>query len=147
MNWVPKKKVVVPFDFSDESIEALDTALSLVENPASVHVVHVLPELSLGEAGVIWDEIKNENRIEHASEAIAAKLSDPKYAELKIDVQVGDPGHRIADVAEKLGADLIVMPSHGRSGIKRLLIGSVAERVLRLAHCPVLVLRGPQESD
>jgi len=104
--------------------------------------VHVLPELSLGEAGVIWDEIKNENRIEHAREAIVAKLPDPKYAEVKIDVQVGDAGHRIAEMAAKLKADLIVMPSHGRSGIQRLLIGSVAERVLRLAHCPVLVLRG-----
>lgn len=142
MTWAPKKKVIVPFDFSDESIEALDTALSLARSPAGVHVVHVLPELSLGEAGVIWDEIKNENRIEHAREAIVAKLPDPKYAEVKIDVQVGDAGHRIAEVAEKLNADLIVMPSHGRSGIQRLLIGSVAERVLRLAHCPVLVLRG-----
>ena len=61
---------------------------------------------------------------------------------MKIDVEIGDPGHRIADVAAKLGADLIVMPSHGRTGIERMLIGSVAERVLRLAHCPVLVLRG-----
>ena len=43
--------------------------------------------------------------------------------------------------ADEWGADLIVMPSHGRSGVKRLLIGSVAERVVRLAHCPVLVLR------
>ena len=102
----------------------------------------VLPELSLGEAGVIWDEIKNENRIEHAREAIVAKLSDPKYAELKIDVEIGDPGHRIADVAARLDADLIVMPSHGRTGIAHMLIGSVAERVLRLTHCPVLVLRG-----
>jgi nucleotide-binding universal stress UspA family protein len=142
MAWDPKKKVIVPFDFSDESIEALDTALSLATGPSSVHLVHVLPELSLGEAGVIWDEIKNENRIEHAREAIVAKLSDPKYAELKIDVEIGDPGHRIADVAKKLSADLIVMPSHGRTGIAHMLIGSVAERVLRLAHCPVLVLRG-----
>lgn len=142
MAWDPKQKVVVPFDFSDESIEALDTAISLATSPSSVHLVHVLPELSLGEAGVIWDEIKNENRIEHAREAIGAKLSDPKYAELQIDVEIGDPGHRIADVAKKLSADLIVMPSHGRTGIAHMLIGSVAERVLRLSHCPVLVLRG-----
>jgi nucleotide-binding universal stress UspA family protein len=142
MAWDPKKKVIVPFDFSHESIDALDTALSLATGPSSVHVVHVLPELSLGEAGVIWDEIKNENRIEHAREAIVAKLSDPKYADIEIDVEIGDPGHRIADVAKKLVADLIVMPSHGRTGIAHMLIGSVAERVLRLSHCPVLVLRG-----
>ena len=56
-------------------------------------------------------------------------------------VQFGDPGHGITDYAEEVGADVIVMPSHGRTGLRRLLIGSVAERVLRLAHCPVLVLR------
>ncbi|HCK41739.1 MAG TPA: hypothetical protein DHW22_08920 [Planctomycetaceae bacterium] len=49
----------------------------------------------------------------------------------------GDPGHNITDYAKEIGAGLIVMPSHGRTRLKRMLIGSVAERVVRLAHCPV----------
>jgi nucleotide-binding universal stress UspA family protein len=53
----------------------------------------------------------------------------------------------IADLAKELNANLIVMPSHGRSGVSRLLLGSVAERVLRLANCPVLVLRGAEFAD
>jgi len=59
---------------------------------------------------------------------------------LQIDILFGDAGHEIAKLAERQGAELIVLPSHGRTGIKRLLIGSVAERVVRLAHCPVLIL-------
>jgi nucleotide-binding universal stress UspA family protein len=59
-------------------------------------------------------------------------------------VAFGDPGQRITAYAEEVGADVIVMPSHGRTGLKRLLLGSVAERVLRLAHCPVLVLKSKQ---
>ena len=55
---------------------------------------------------------------------------------------IGDPGSEITKLAKEVGAHLIIMPSHGRTGISRLLLGSVAERVLRLSHCPVLVLRG-----
>ena len=58
-------------------------------------------------------------------------------------VREGDPGLMIADYAADVQADLIVMPSHGYHGVKRLLLGSVAERVLRHANCPVLVLRRP----
>ena len=57
----------------------------------------------------------------------------PRFAEL---------GHEIAELADQENAKLIVIPSHGRTGISRLLLGSVAERVLRLSKCPVLVLRG-----
>lgn len=74
MAWFPKKKVVVPVDFSDNSFGAVDTALELVENASGLHLLYVLP-------------------------------------------------------------------SHGRRGWDRLLLGSVAERVLRLATCPVLVLK------
>ncbi len=56
-------------------------------------------------------------------------------------VRVGNPGLEIADYATQLGADLIVISSHGYHGLKRLLLGSVAERVIRHAECPVLVLR------
>jgi nucleotide-binding universal stress UspA family protein len=69
------------------------------------------------------------------------RLADDKYAHLIIHATVGDPGHEITSLANREGADLIVMPSHGYGFIKHMLLGSVAERVVRLAKCPVLVLR------
>ena len=54
---------------------------------------------------------------------------------------IGDAGSEIVSYADRVSAELIVIPSHGRSGIKHLLMGSVAERVVRHAHCPVLVLK------
>lgn len=141
MSWLPKKKVVVPFDFSEESTSALDVALQMVDGPGNVDVVHVLPELNVAEPGVIWDQVDDESRCKHAEDALREKLSDAKYQGVGLHCFVGDAGHEVADFAAREKADLIVMPSHGRTGLKRLLIGSVAERIVRLAHCPVLVLR------
>ena len=70
----------------------------------------------------------------------------PKYTPVQIDILFGDPGYRIAEHAQRLGAELIVTPSHGRTGLERILLGSVAERVIRLSHCPVLVLRSSLEA-
>jgi nucleotide-binding universal stress UspA family protein len=141
MSWFPKKKIIVPIDFSDDSLAAVDTALALVDDPAHVLVVHVLQELTPAEPGEVWPAVDSEERAQHAIKVIRDRLSDAKYERLSVNVVVGDPGHEIADLAAREKADLIVLPSHGRTGLKRLLIGSVAERVVRLAHCPVLVLR------
>jgi nucleotide-binding universal stress UspA family protein len=104
-----------------------------------LHVVHVLPELLAAEPGVIWASIDDTSRIEHAREAMEKRLVDFQGVDLRVGI--GDPGQVITHLATELQADLIVIPSHGRTGVKRLLLGSVAERVVRLAHCPVLVLR------
>ena len=141
MRWPPKRKIVVPIDFSDESFGALETALVIAEQSSALHVIHALPDLSSVEPGVIWGEVNNDSRARHAAEALREWLPDDKYSDVQIEMQFGDPGHRIAEYAQQVEAELIVMPSHGRTGLKRLLIGSVAERVLRLVHCPVLVLR------
>jgi nucleotide-binding universal stress UspA family protein len=141
MAWLPKTHVVVPVDFSDESFVAVDMALELVESPSQVHTLHVLPVLAVTEPGVIWDTIDDQSRREHAEEALRDKLSDEKYSGIDVVIAIGDPGEEIAEFAQSNGAELIVMPSHGRTGVSRLLIGSVAERVVRLSHCPVLVLR------
>jgi nucleotide-binding universal stress UspA family protein len=141
MNWLPKECVVVPVDFSAESFAAVDVALTMVTQPAHVHVIHVLAELVATEPGVIWEVIDEEGRRDHALEALCAKLADDRYKGIEICVEFGDPGHRVAEFAAKISADLIVLPSHGRTGLARLMIGSVAERVVRLSHCPVLVLR------
>ena len=141
MSWLPKKSVVVPIDFSDESFEALHASLDMVEKPSGLHVIHVLPALEPAEPGVIWQTVDDESRRRHAEQALRERMGDSKLAGVEVNIAIGDPGHEIADYAQRLGAELIVLPSHGRTGLKRLLIGSAAERVVRLAHCPVLVLR------
>jgi nucleotide-binding universal stress UspA family protein len=142
MSWTPKNKVVVPLDFSDDAYAAIDVALQLVARPEDVQLVHVLPELAiLDPAEAAWQANDDTHRIEQTKQAIRQRLADSKYREMPVSVLIGNPGHRIVEFATAQQADLIVIPSHGRTGIARMLLGSVAERVVRLAHCPVLVLR------
>jgi nucleotide-binding universal stress UspA family protein len=141
MSGYTAKSVVVPVDFSDDSFAAVDIALQVAESPSGVRVVHVIPELNIAEPGVIWQEIDNENRAQHAIQALRERLTADKYREIQVDVEIGDPGYRIAEFAQRNGAELIVVSSHGRTGLAHMLLGSVAERVLRLSHCPVLVIR------
>lgn len=147
MTWLPKSQVVVPVDFSDQSVDAVRVALSLVASPASIHVVHVLPMLTDYEAGVLFNAVDDEARIKHTQQALRDRLSGAEYEGFQPQVLFGDPGYEIANYAEQSGAELIVLPSHGRTGLSRLLIGSVAERVVRLAHCPVLVLKAPASTS
>lgn len=141
MSWLPKQRVVVPVDFSEESLAAVDAALEIAAGPSSIHVVHVLPELVVIEPSVAWATIDDEDRVRNTEQQLRDAFQSEKYRGIVVKVLVGDPGHSIADYAQEESADLIVLPSHGRTGLKRMLIGSVAERVVRLAHCPVLVIR------
>jgi nucleotide-binding universal stress UspA family protein len=142
MSWYPKKCVVVPYDFSERSGQALEIARDLVSDMALLHVVHVLPTITASDPGMIWDVVDNDARKRDVERAFREGFAASPFHKAEFHVAFGDPGNEIAAYAETLKADLIVMPSHGRSGLNRLLIGSVAERVVRLAHCPVLVLRG-----
>lgn len=141
MSYLPKKMVVVPIDFSDDSFAAVQTAAQLVADPSDLHIVHVLPALDVSAPDIIWEAIDDVSRKTHAEQALANRLQALGYANTKNTILFGDPGHEVADYAAKHGAEIIVLPSHGRTGISRLLIGSTAERIVRLAHCPVLVLR------
>jgi nucleotide-binding universal stress UspA family protein len=141
MAWLPRRAVVVPIDFSDDSLAALEIARDLVDDLAHLHVLHVLPIWEPNEPGVIWDTVDEPSRAQHATEALRRKIDELGLAGAQIVVHFGDPGHEIADYSQEIQAELIVVSSHGRSGLTRLLIGSTAERVARLAHCPVLVLK------
>jgi nucleotide-binding universal stress UspA family protein len=147
VTWLPKKSVVVPFDFSEQSAKALETAREFVADLTHMHVIHVLPVVTVSEPGMVWDVIDNGARIRHAEQVFRNRFAATPFGKSEFHVYFGDPGREIAAFAERLKADLIVMPSHGRGGLARLLIGSVAERVVRLAHCPVLILRGPSVKD
>jgi nucleotide-binding universal stress UspA family protein len=141
MTYTPKKNILVPIDFSDRSFEAIDAALEMAESPAAVHVVYVLLDLSPMEPGEIWGTIDIAGRTKAASEALKKRLSAAKYAGVRSSVEFGDPSTMVTQLAKREKSDLIVLTSHGRTGLSHLLIGSVAERIVRTAHCPVLVLR------
>jgi nucleotide-binding universal stress UspA family protein len=134
------QKTIVPIDFSDLSFQALDKAVEMAGGN-EIHVIHVLIELTTMEPGNLYGTVTDESRIEAVEENLKKRLSDPKYANVQIHAKVGDAGREIVELAAEEKADLIVMPSHGYGFFKHMLLGSVAERVVRLAHCPVLVLR------
>ena len=141
MSWLPKRAVVVPVDFSEESLAAVETARQLVDSPGGLHIIHVLPPLVPTEPGVIWDAVDDVSRREHAEEALRTRIGKTTAAGANLTVAFGDAGREIAGFAESVKAELIVIPSHGRTGLQRFFLGSTAERVVRFAHCPVLVLR------
>ena len=142
MSWFKKSVVLVPFDFSPESIAAVDVGLDVAMSPAGLHVLHVLPVLTPTEpAFAYYDLPSDQTRRENTEKAVREQFSEDKYRGVQFAVVFGDPGQEIAEYAQQINGELIVLPSHGRTGLKRVLIGSVAERVCRLAHCPVLVLR------
>ena len=141
MTWTAKKSVVVPVDFSEESQAALDVGLDYAGDAKNLHVVHVLAPLTPVEPAVMWNTMSEDKAAEFATEELRARVKAPRFEGCDLSVVFGSPAPEIVEYAEKVNADMIVIPSHGRTGLSRLLIGSVAERVVRMAHCPVLVLR------
>ncbi len=140
-NYEPQK-IIVPVDFSELSIEALERAMQIATEGTAIHMIHVIPPLSVMEPGVLYGKVTDEARIENAQHHMQQRLSDAKYSGVVAHACVGDPGREIVSYADRESADLIVISSHGLGFLKHLLIGSVAERVVRLAHCTVMVLKG-----
>ena len=116
----------------------------MVESKDQVRVVYVWPQLPEMEAQDALDEAIRERRQRESTVAITETLAKADVGGMMIDVLIGDPAHKIVEHAEELGTDLIAIPSHGYSGIKRWFLGSVAERVVRYAKCPVLVLKNSE---
>jgi nucleotide-binding universal stress UspA family protein len=141
MSWFPKNKVLVPVDFSSASFDAVRMAQTLVKEASGLHVLHILEPISELSPGVAWGDVTDQTREHHSLEELNRQLSDLKPKGVSIKLAHGSPGLEIARYAEENGIDLIVIPSHGYRGVKHLLLGSVAERVVRHAPCPVLILR------
>ncbi|MCA9546962.1 MAG: universal stress protein [Myxococcales bacterium] len=140
MAWLPKKTVVVPVDFSDRSMAAVHEALQMVDDPKALHLVHVLLVMHPADPGIIFETVDVKTRQQRVRALLQEKLGEA-IGGATIHTPLGSPGAEIVRIAEEIGAELIVMPSHGRTGLSRIALGSVAERVVRLSHCPVLVLR------
>ena len=139
------KSILVPTDFSAASFKALEYAFTLGEMfGAKLTLAHIVvpvaaPDLVYGP--ISWDE-------SIAMEAAKERLNELKQEKgfdvagrVRIIVRQGHPYTEIDQIAKDIQSDLIVVSTHGRSGLRHLLLGSVAERVIRHAPCPVLVVR------
>jgi len=140
------KRILVPVDFSTSALRALDYAVDFAKPlKAELTVLFVIepiyyamPDLAGGPmiSGLI-DEQQRSGRVQ------LTRLQQ-RYAKRRVKVrallQTGTPYQAIVDTARRQKADLIVMGTHGRTGMAHLLMGSVAERVVRIAACPVLTL-------
>ena len=133
--------VVVPVDFSPDSERAICSGLERVDEPSGLHVVHVMQPLDYGSPGVLFGTVTDQTREKAVTENLQKLLEQTGAAGATTAVLIGDPGLKAADYAEQVNADLLIIPSHGYHGVKRLLLGSTAERIIRHAHCSVLVLR------
>ncbi|MBM3969844.1 MAG: universal stress protein [Planctomycetes bacterium] len=141
MGWLPKKVVVVPVDFSTASADALRTAMELVAQPKDLHVLYVTLPSATMMFPEGWAAENASSRTQAAAQQLSKFLADHQASDVTQIIREGDPGLMIADYADEAHADLIAMPSHGYHGVARVLLGSVTERVLRHAKCPILVLR------
>jgi nucleotide-binding universal stress UspA family protein len=146
-----KQRVLVPFDFSEASRKALQVARSFVPQLAGQHggtvsVLHVITPPPLTAPGrLLRGPFDEERAIAHGFGALREALADASAPEFEPHVRVAsNPAEEIVAFAEREQTELIIISSHARTGFDRWLIGSTAERVVRLAPCPVLVLRGPR---
>lgn len=137
------KKILFPTDFSHASDAALSHAATLArESGGRLIILHVEePPMAYG-GGELYYGVPNPDNtaLVKMLQAVVPPIEVPYEHKLV----VGDPAGEIVRVAEEEGVDLIVMGTHGRTGLRRLLMGSVAEAVLRRSPCPVFTLKEPQ---
>ncbi len=138
--------ILVPIDFSEHSNEALGTAIGLAKTlGANIHVAHVLhypvqftapSELVIPQD--LWTQVRDGAERELGD---AARRVTGAGISVETHLVEGPNAQAIVELAEKVGADLIVMGTRGLSGLKHVVLGSVAERTVRLAHCPVMTVK------
>ena len=146
------RKIICPVDFSEPSDAALRYAVDLADHfSAEIVLLHAInqidptPSPSYTLTHHVMEQIPQimqqmtENAHDALQKLIANHIADRVPA--RHVVEVGDPATRIVEAAEKEQADLIVIATHGRSGIKGFFFGSVAEKVVRTAGCPVLTMK------
>ena len=139
-------RILVPFDFSEYSEKAFTWALAMAEKWRSrLLLLHVVPTPSYPPMlmGTYFNVAEFEASLRADAEARAQEfVGKTQSRTIQIDTRVvtGEPFGDICRIAEQEQVDLIIMGSHGRTGLGHVLLGSVAERVVRHAPCPVLVV-------
>jgi nucleotide-binding universal stress UspA family protein len=140
-------RILAPTDFSELSKQGLKSALELAQTFGAqlllIHVVEPPPYpveaiVPVDLAATLLTDLERQ-----ASDELARVLTDAPASPVEVlrRVVVGTPYRKIVEVAEEEKSDLIVMTTHGRTGLSHLVMGSVAERVVRTAPCPVLTIR------
>lgn len=155
----PYARILVPLDFSEDARRALDEAVRLARVcGARLRLVHAyqLPIVppgagatAAGAPGAMTVPNLDGTLREASSEALEREAERVRQDGLEVDVEVGmgPPATFIAEAARAWPADLVVMGTRGATGLAHVLLGSVAERTLRSAPCPVLTVRRPDEDD
>lgn len=136
------QKILFPTDFSPASQQALGWATSLARDTgATMLIAHVEePPMAYGGGEMYLPVEENREELRKSLVQVVPMDHDVRFEHMLL---VGDPAEAIVQTAEKEGCDLIVMGTHGRKGLTRLLMGSVAEAVVRKAKCPVLTVKQP----
>jgi nucleotide-binding universal stress UspA family protein len=139
--------ILVPTDGSEESMDALEEAIDLAKlTDATLNVLFVADTAQDSVTVVGTDVI---DALEREGEEIVSEVVE-RARESGVDVESevvqGDPSKAIVDYAETIGADVIVMGTHGRRGLSRMLLGSVTETVIRTSPVPVLSVR-PEDTE
>ena len=133
------RKILVPVDFSDQSAAALEYASAFAKDyGAELLIVHVIEPVIQDLEGI--EPIEAVEGLQAALRDVRPKDESIGYSHRMLD---GPPADAILRLAEEESVEMIVMGTHGRTGFKRLIMGSVAEEVVRKAACPVLTLRQP----
>lgn len=146
---LPFKKILWPTDFSEPSMAALKAADEMAHHFfAELHLVHVVPPVPVvvhpPGAPTTFNTDEYERQLEDAGRTALKDLAQKKVSkDLKVHQHVarGQPADEIARIAEETGVDLIVIATHGTTGWRRLVFGSVAGKVVQAAKCPVLTIR------
>lgn len=143
------KKILVPIDFSDYSKNSLKYAVNFADQfNSEITLIYVVepviypPDFSMGQIAIPsvnaeWD-LKAKEELEKL-----AKQEIPESFKVSVKIKTGKPFLEIIDTAAEENVDLIIIATHGHSGVEHILFGSTAEKVVRKAPCPVLTLREP----
>lgn len=142
-------KVLVPIDFSDYSKSALKYAVNFVKLfKAQLILIYVVepviypPDFSMGQIAIPSVDLEMDKRAEEELNKLAEQ-EIPTEIKVKSIVKTGKPFIEIIETASEQDADLIIIATHGHTGMEHILFGSTAEKVVRKAPCPVLTLREP----
>jgi universal stress protein A len=139
--------ILCPTDFSADAAYALGVALDLArQHQAALLLLHVADTLgpenvTFGEATT---ELQPESHLRRLDEQLRAAAPADAGVPVRCLLREGDPARAIEEVARQEHCGLVVVGTHGRTGLSHLLMGSIAERVVQLAPCPVLVLKYPR---